>query len=50
MSSDTLAMLVGNEISPPEAFASGLLKVDGPMEAFIRCVTILGGGREPVAG
>jgi DNA-binding HxlR family transcriptional regulator len=45
MSSDTLAALVGNEVSPPEALAGGLITFDGPAEAFARCVTILGGGR-----
>ena len=46
MSSDTLAALVGNEIAPPEALGRGLITLDGPPEVFIRCVTILGGGRE----
>jgi len=45
MSADTLAALVGNELSPPEALAEGLITLDGPREAFVRCVTILGGGR-----
>jgi DNA-binding HxlR family transcriptional regulator len=49
MSSDTLAGLVGNELSPPEALAGGLITLAGPPEAFVRCVTILGGGREAPA-
>ena len=45
MSGDALAGLVGNELSPPEALAAGLITLDGPADAFVRCVTILGGGR-----
>ena len=49
MTADTLAALVGDTISPPAALADGLITLDGPREAFVRCVTILGGGRQAPA-